>query len=258
MKRACRGEVIWFSTGANTALVDDHCARGGRAVVLEEMRGRETIVVRDGPRRHQVTEIKSVPATFGGTARMNVANALAATGAAIGLGIHAQYIRHGLRTFATSFELAPGRLNVVDVDGVRVVYDYGHNAAAVRAVGEFVQNLARQTHESEGGSPRTIGVIGTAGDRRDEDLRELGRVAASLFDVVIVKEDRSLRGRAPGEGVEIMSGAVRDAMRDGVAQCSHLESISNEREAVETAIAKAHPGDIVVAFVEHVEDYWPQ
>jgi cyanophycin synthetase len=221
------------------------------------VQGRETIVVRDGARRYPVTEVRAMPATFGGTARMNVKNALAATGAALGLGIHVQYIRHGLRTFDTSFELARGRLNVVEVDGVTLVLDYGHNPAAVRAVGEFVENLSRQIAETQGVQPRSTGVISTAGDRRDEDIRELARTAAMYFDTVIVKEDDSRRGRKPGATAEIMADAVRAAMREGTARCRHLESILDEREAVETAMSKSNAPDIVVAFVEHAEDYWP-
>ncbi|HUR77053.1 MAG TPA: cyanophycin synthetase [Acidimicrobiales bacterium] len=257
MRRACRGQIIWFSDQPANAIVDDHCARGGRAVVLEDVQGRETIVVRDGRRRYPLTAVRAVPSTFGGNARMNVKNALAATAAGLGLGIHAQYIRHGLRSFETSFELARGRLNVADVDGVTLVLDYGHNPAAVRAVGEFAENLARQIVETKGVQPRTIGVVGTAGDRRDEDLRDLARTAAMFFDTVVVKDDISLRGRLPGEAVELMAEEVRAAMRDGSARCQHLESIADEKEAVETAMSKANAPDIVVAFVEHAEDYWP-
>jgi cyanophycin synthetase len=204
-----------------------------------------------------VTDVAAMPSTFGGTARMNAINGCAATAAAIGLGIHVQHIRKGLRMFDTSFELARGRLNLTEINGVQVVFDYGHNPAAVRAVGEFADNLAKQHAEAHKNEPRVVGVIGTAGDRRDVDMRELGRTAAMFFDSIIVKDDITLRGRAPGEAPAIMAEAVRAAMRDGSARCSHLEVILDEREAVESAIAKAHAGDIVVTFVEHAEDYWP-
>jgi cyanophycin synthetase len=257
MRRACRGEVIWFTDKPGNEMVDRHCANGGRAVVLEHIEGRETIVVRDGRRRVPLTNLQAVPATFGGSARMNVKNALAATAAAIGLGIHPQYIRHGLRTFDTSIDKAPGRLNVTEVDGVHLVLDYGHNPAAVRSVGEFVENFARHVEETRNTTPRTIGVISTAGDRRDEDMRDLGRVAASFFDTVIVKEDDNLRGRAPGETASILAEAVREEMRRGTARCAHLEVICDEGQAVETAMEKAHAPDIVVAFVDNAEQYWP-
>ncbi len=257
MARACRGEVIWFSDQPSNPLIDRHCANGGRAVVLEDVQGRETIVVRHGRRRLPVTAIRAMPSTFNGAARMNVKNALAATGAALGLGIHAQHIRVGLRTFTTSMELAPGRLNVTCVDGVHLILDYGHNPEAVRAVGEFAQGYANQIAERHRATPRLIAVVSTAGDRRDEDMRALGGIAAVQFDTVVVKEDENLRGRPSGEVPRLIAAAVEERMRGGEARCTEVLCIPNERAAVAAALAKAAPHDVVVAFVDRAADYWP-
>ena len=128
MRRACRGEVLLFSLEPGNQLVVDHTRRGGRAVVLERTTKGDVIVLREGRREMPLSFTHLLPATFDGRALMNVANAMAAAGAAWASGAHLHDIRHGLRTFQTSFHLAPGRLNLVNVNGVRVIVDYAHNA----------------------------------------------------------------------------------------------------------------------------------
>ena len=202
MRRKCSGEVVWFSmaeAGSETAeMIDDHCRRGGRAVVLERSDLGEMIVIRHGRRTMPLAWTHLLPATFGGKAKMNVANSMAAAGAAFAAGAHLHDIRQGLRTFTTSYYLSPGRLNEIDVAGANVIVDYCHNAPGMRMLGDFVEQLAPAPQQtSELAKPQRIGVVATAGDRRDEDMRELGAVAAEHFDVLIVREDaRAARSRA--------------------------------------------------------------
>ena len=182
--------------------------RGNAAFCLEARPDGELIVLRLGSRTMPVLYTHLIPATFGGRARMNVANALAAAAAAWAAGAHLHDIRQGLRTFSTSFFQAPGRLNLLDVGGVRVVIDYCHNVDGMRRLTEFVDGMMTEPVTkagrliASGGGPRTgraIGVIGIPGDRRDEDQREYGAIAAGSFDEVIVREDKNLRGRSAGE-----------------------------------------------------------
>lgn len=111
MRRRCSGSIVWFSLAApgseERTMIDEHCRRGGRAVVLEETERGEMIVIRQGRRSMQLAFTHLLPSTFEGTARMNVANALAAAGAAFALGAPLQEIRQGLRTFTTSYYLSP-------------------------------------------------------------------------------------------------------------------------------------------------------
>ena len=141
---------------------------------------------------------------------MNVQNALAAAAAAFAAGAPLHDIRQGLRTFSTSYYLSPGRLNEVEVNGVQVIVDYCHNAPGMRVLGDFVDRVGESmSTTSELGRPSRIGVIATAGDRRDDDMRELGAIAAQHFDVVVVREDVSLRGRTRGETAELVAEGVR-------------------------------------------------
>jgi cyanophycin synthetase len=254
MRRKCSGEVVWFSMAEPGSeardLIERHCRRGGKALVLSPSERGEMIVVRHGRREMQLAWTHLLPATFGGRARMNVQNTLAAAAAAFAAGAPLHDIRQGLRTFSTSYYLSPGRLNEVEVNGVHVIVDYCHNAPGMRMLGDFVDRLGDSLDStSDLGKPSRIGVIATAGDRRDDDMRELGAVAARHFDVVVVREDVALRGRERGETAELVAEGVRATVASG-GRCKQLEIILDEITAVRHAMAYANPGDLVVVCVD--------
>jgi len=254
MRRRCSGDVIFFSleypgTESREA-IERHCRRGGRAVVLEQTERGDMIVIKHGRRSMQLAWTHLLPATFNGAARFNVANALAATGAAFAAGAPLHDIRQGLRTFSTSYYLSPGRMNLLDVGNVEVVIDYCHNAAGMRAIGDFVEAYTAQSAGRQDlGKASRIGMIGAAGDRRDDDMRELGSVAAHHFDVIVVREDDRLRGRRRGETAELVAQGVRQAMADG-ARCRQVDMVIDEIEAVNHVMARSNPGDLVVLCVD--------
>jgi cyanophycin synthetase len=200
-----------------------------------------------------------MPGTFGGRARMNVANSLAAAAAAWASGAHLHDIRQGLRTFTTSFFQAPGRLNLVEVAGTRVVIDYCHNVDGMRQLADFVNRMMVEPQTragvlgAKGGARsadartgRAIGVIGIPGDRRDQDQREYGALAGTAFDEVIIREDKNLRGRQPGETAANVANGVRAARAEGRGRATKVEKILEESAAVRAALRRASPGDLVV------------
>ena len=229
MGRHCSGRVVLFSMAKEKGeegfdRVDGHAARGNAAFCLEDTPQGELIVLRHGPRKMPVLYTHLIPATFGGRARMNVANALAAAAAAWSMGAHIHDIRQGLRTFSTSFFQAPGRLNLVEVAGTRVVIDYCHNVDGMRQLADFVNRMMVEPQTRAGvlgasaAPPRTgraIGVIGIPGDRRDQDQREYGALAATAFDEIVIREDRNLRGREPGESASNVVAGIRAARGEG-------------------------------------------
>jgi cyanophycin synthetase len=254
MRRKCSGEVVWFSmAGAGSEIRDDidtHCRHGGKAVVLDRSELGDMIVVKHGRRSMQLAWTHLLPATFGGKAMLNVQNAMAAAAAAFAAGAPLHDIRQGLRTFSTSYYLSPGRLNEIEVDGRSVIVDYCHNAPAMRMLGDFVDKLGDALGAtSEASRPSRIGVIATAGDRRDADMRELGAVAAAHFDVLIVREDARRRGRKAGEVAELVAEGVRAAMQDG-SRCRSVEMVLDEIAAVRHALDRSNPGDLVVLCVD--------
>jgi cyanophycin synthetase len=261
MRRGCSGEVVWFTMAGQSGsgkddgdeareLVEAHCRRGGKAVVLERSDLGEMIVIRHGRRAMQLAWTHLLPATFGGRARMNVQNVMAAAAAAFAAGAPLHDIRQGLRTFTTSYYLSPGRLNQIDVAGVDVIVDYCHNAPGMRMLGDFVERLAADAAAaSELAKPSRIGMIATAGDRRDEDMRELGAVAAGHFDVIVVREDQALRGRARGDTAALVAEGVRARMAEG-ARCKQVEVVLEEIAATRHCMARANIADLVVLCVD--------
>jgi cyanophycin synthetase len=259
MGRASSGSVIYFSADPNNERIRFQAARGRRAVTLEPGRNGEMIVLRQGRKSMPLVWTHLLPATFEGRARMNVMNALAAAAAAWAAGAHLHDIRQGLRTFTTSYYMAPGRLNVFELDGYRVVVDYAHNPPAVRALGEFVDMLAEV---SPGGrrplvTGQRIGVMATAGDRRDEDIRELGRVASEFFDHIVVREDHNTRGRARGETAALIEEGIRAGMAEG-KRTREVEIITDEIEATRHALDLGREGDVIVVCVDHANDVWKE
>jgi cyanophycin synthetase len=259
MSRSCSGSVIYFSMDPDHERLKFQASRGRRAVTLEHGRNGEMIVLRQGRKSMSLVWTHLIPATFEGRARMNVQNALAATAAAWAGGAHLHDIRQGLRTFTTSYFMAPGRLNMFELDGYRVVVDYAHNPPAMRALGEFVDLL---TQPSAGGARppvtgRRIGVIATAGDRRDEDIVELGRTAAAYFDEIIVREDENNRGRPRGDTAKLIVTGVESAPADA-SRVGPVSTILDELEATRHALDHAGEGDVVVVCVDHANQVWKE
>ncbi|MEN9234270.1 MAG: cyanophycin synthetase, partial [Gloeomargarita sp. DG02_1_bins_92] len=147
--------------------------------------------------------------------------------------------RQGLRTFSAAANQTPGRMNLIPVGAFHALVDYAHNPHGYAAVADFV----RSWHEG-----LRIGVIGGPGDRRDEDLMELGAIAGRVFDWVIIKEDDDRRGRGLGEAAEL----IRAGLLQTGSAC-RWEMILDETTAIRTALSKATPGSLVVVFPEQVK-----
>jgi cyanophycin synthetase len=180
-------------------------------------------------------------------AEFNVANALAAAAMAIAHGVPILTIRSALTQFSSTFEQNPGRLNVHDAHGFRVIIDYAHNVAGIEAMGKVVKGLSHRYK-------RTIGVVSMAGDRRDEDLMEMGRVAAGIFDELIFREDPYTRGRPRGEVMHFLKEGALQAGRSA----DHIHLIAGEAASAAAALAMGRPGDLIVITPSDVRAAWQQ
>ncbi len=253
MRTHCSGSVILFSLRDDNELVERWVRRGRKAFVIQKQAGGgEMMVLREGRRSTQIGWVHLLPATFEGRARANVQNALAAAAAAHAAGAHLHDIRQGLRSFHPSFHEAPGRLNMFELHGVKVIVDYAHNPHGLEMAGDFVERLtAPGVNGPEPG--RRIAVIATPGDRRDEDIRELGRVAARVFDDLIVREDANPRGRRRGEIAQHVMEGIKAATESRVR---YAEVIIDERPAIDAALRRARAGDVVLLCVDKPADTW--
>jgi cyanophycin synthetase len=222
--------IIWVTQDPENPTVVAHQHAGGRAVVaadgtMREIRGEET---------HELALLEEVPLTFGGTATHMIENALCAAAATLALELDREAVGQGLRTFGAKGEDNPGRLHVYDLNGATVILDYAHNEVGLR----HLLTMASGYKEDDG---RLTAIIGTAGDRTDEALRELGRLAAEQSDRVIVKETRRyLRGRA---NVDEMTALYLEGVAAG-GNTPHVVA-HDEPEALEIALQNLQPGDVV-------------
>jgi cyanophycin synthetase len=249
MADKAEGKIMYFSRSSANETVRAHVKSGGRAAVIEHGVHGEMLTLYEGDRHIPVLWTHTIPATFEGKAKFNVENALAAAAAAFSLGASLEQIRQGLRTFTTSFFQAPGRCNVFDEHPFKVIVDYGHNPAAMAQMADLVKALAHGSKTKR----RAIGVIMAAGDRRDDDIRAVGRIAASAFDVIVSKEDESRRGRAIGEVARLLAEGARAASAE-----VELHEHGEEPGAIEFALSIARPGDLLVVFADDVTRTWKQ
>jgi cyanophycin synthetase len=223
--------LAWFSLNASAPVVAGHVASGGTAAVV----GNDQLTLLDRGRSTVLAHVSELPMALGGAARHNVANALAASLAAGSLGIATDSIVETLRRFGADPDDNPGRANLFEVGGVAVVVDYAHNPHGMAA-------LANATARLNG--RRRLVLLGQAGDRSDDAIRDLARAAMALRpDVVVTKElDRYLRGRAPGEVPALLADQFR---RLGLG-AEQVKLGGPEIQAVREALTWARPGDLLI------------
>jgi len=226
--------VVWFSLDPAHPVVSRHLDAGGRAAVCED----GLLVLAEGRTRHPVVRVDDVPAALNGAARHNVANALAALAAAAVMGVPAEQIERALSRFGRTAGDNLGRANLVDLGGVRLLIDYAHNPHGMAALAQMFAALPAK---------RRLVLIGQAGDRSDDAIRELARAAlATRPDRVVLKEmERYLRGRRPGEVPEIMADELS---RQGLPAAA-VSRPGTEVAAVRDALAWARDGDLLLLTV---------
>ncbi len=238
--------ICYVTMNPSHALVREHIRAGGRACALEAGVNGHMVTLYDKGSHIPLMWTHLIPATMEGRALHNVQNAMFAAAMAFSLGIKLDAIRHGLRTFDTTFFQAPGRMNVYDEHPFKVVMDYAHNAHAVGMMADLAQRL-----EVTG---RRIVVVAAPGDRRDEDIQDIARAVAGRFDHYVVKRDDSLRGRDGDEVPRIIARALQAA---GVAETA-IEQIPDEQQAIDAALRMGRPGDLVLVFADALARSWKQ
>jgi cyanophycin synthetase len=238
--------LCYVTMNSTHALVKEHIRAGGRAIVLEEGINGHMITMYDRGAHLPLLWTHLLPSALEGRALHNVQNAMFAAAMAFSMGVKLEDIRHGLRTFDTTFFQAPGRMNIFDDHPFKVILDYGHNPAAVGAMCSLVDRLEV--------SGRRICVLAAPGDRRDEDMAEIARLAAGRFDHYICRRDDSLRGRKPDEVPRILREAL---LLNGVAE-EKIELIPEEPAAVDAALRMASAGDLLLIFADSISRSWKQ
>jgi len=250
MARHAGGRICYFTLEGGDAMspaLQRHLAEGGLVVAREPSPRGGELVILDGDQRLSVVHADEIPATLGGLAEFNVANALAAIAIGYAQAVPLTTVATALRDFRSSHVDNPGRFNVHDGHGFRVIVDYAHNPAALRAMGDVIERL----RPSVG---KVIGVVSIPGDRRDADIVEMGQISAELFDELIFRERPDGRGRAAGSVVTLLTDG---ALAAGFP-IDRLHRILSETEAIDAALRMARPDDLVLVFPTGVESAWRQ
>ena len=237
MRDKTTADIVFFSTqpeGQNE-LFEEHIARGGIGARLEN----ETFVIRRGRLKIPIATERDVPLMLGGAARFQRANILAAICAAYVQGMRYDDIRAALLSFFPSPSLTPGRLNVIRLGSNRVVVDYAHNPAAVEGLMDFIAHMPAN---------RRIGVVTAPGDRRDDDIRLVGRIAAPALDYAIVKEDKDTRGREHGAIAELMI----QGLGEGGLPREKTEVMLDELDAVRRVVSMLTEHDVAVILADDI------
>jgi len=228
-------------------LVREHIRAGGRAIALEAGVNGQMITIYDRGAHIPLLWTHLIPATLEGRATFNVQNAMFAAAMAFSMGVRLEDIRHGLRTFDTTFFQAPGRLNVYDQHPFKVLFDYGHNAHAIGALCDLVNRMTI--------AGKRICVLSAPGDRRDADIQAIAAVAASArFDHYICRRDDSLRGRGEHE----VPRMLMNGLTAGGVSADNITMIVDEQQAIEAALRMAQAGDLVLVFADALARGWKQ
>ncbi len=244
---------VWYvTTNPNHALVREHIRAGGKAVALEAGVNGQMIALYDRGQHLPLLWTHLIPATLEGKAIHNVQNAMFAAAMAYAMHVKLDDIRHGLRTFDSTFFQSPGRMNVYDALGFKVLLDYGHNPAAVKAMCTLVDNLVAGGVLATGG--KRVCVLAAPGDRRDEDILEVARIAAHSFDEIILRRDDNPRGRGDREVPELLQkGLIASGF-----PADKLTIITHEVDALQDALDRCKPGDLLLVFCDKVTRSWKQ
>ncbi|MBM7621369.1 cyanophycin synthetase [Bacillus tianshenii] len=210
MAEHTNGEVVYFSLSIMNPVVQNAIEDGSKVWYLEN----EWVMYCENRKAERFLPVSHIPLTINGAARHNIANVLAALAAAHSLGRPFSELRSNVITFLSTEEQNPGRFNVLNVHGRTVVVDYAHNPAGLKALFETVNLLKRG---------RIITVGSAAGDRQDQTILEMGRIIGNYADVFVIKEDYNLRGRTPGETINLLSDGVEEARSSTAIYVHHKE-----------------------------------
>ena len=238
MRKGLECNVALFSMNEHHPRIQQHCKNGGFAAVYEN--GYVSIL--KGTWKIRVLHVRDIPITYEGKALHNVMNALPSVLVTyLFKEISLEDIRTGLQTFIPSPSQTPGRLNLFQFKKFRFLVDFAHNPAGLLLLGDFISKM--------GGYPK-VGIISGTGDRRDEDIRELGRLSARFFDEIIIRCDKNLRGRTAEEIV----GLLENGIEEGKEKDIPVKVIYNERDAIMYAHDNAVPGSIITIMCDVVAE----
>lgn len=235
MAKECVCNIAYFSMDENNPLIKEHISKGGLAAIYEN--GYVTIC--KGTWKIRVEKAVNIPLTFGGRATYNIANVLPTLLAGFIRNFKVEDMRVALQTFIPGPVQTPGRMNIFRFKNFELMVDYAHNTAGFEAIGEMLGKI----------DAYHVGVIAGVGDRRDEDTIALGRQAAKMFNEIVIRQDKNLRGRTEDEIIELITRGIKE-----VDPNKKVTSFKRETDAIDFAIKNARKGTFLTICSDVVPD----
>ncbi|MCZ8144048.1 cyanophycin synthetase [Flavobacterium sp.] len=237
-------QIAYFSMDENSPKARELSKEGKIVAVYEN----GFITIKRGEWKIRVERATHIPLTMGGKAKFMIANVLAAALAGYLHGFKTEDISLSLQTFIPGAAQTPGRMNIFEFKKFKVMIDFAHNPAGYRGIEDFLSNVE---------ATKKIGIIAGVGDRRDEDIKECATIAARMFDHIIIRQEKHLRGRTEEEII----GLIMEGIQESGSSVTH-EIITKETEAIKHAISTAEEGsfitalsDVVTNAIEIVQEY---
>lgn len=238
MKDGLSCNVGLFSMDEKNPRIIEHTKEGGYASVFEN----GYITIMKGTWKIRVLKVTDIPVTYGGKAVHNIMNCLPAVlSTYFWRNIQIEDIRLALQTFVPSTTQTPGRLNLFQFKNFQFLVDFAHNPAGLELLCDFVSKLD--------GEPK-VGIISGTGDRRDEDIKELGKISGKHFDEIIIRQDKNLRGRTAEEIVNLLVAGIKETQPKEIP----IQIIYNEKEAIMHAYENAKPGSLITIMCDVVAE----
>jgi len=238
MRDGLKCNIAYFSMDENNPRIKKHCKEGGYAAVFEN----GYISIMKGTWKIRVIKVSEVPVTYGGKAIHNIMNCLPAVlSTYFWRNIEIEDIKLALQTFVPSSTQTPGRLNMFQFKHFQFLVDFAHNPAGLELLCDFISKLD--------GEPK-VGIISGTGDRRDEDIKELGRISGRSFDEIIIRQDKNLRGRTAEEIVNLLVDGINETKTKEIP----VTIILNEKEAIMHAYNNAKPGSLITIMCDVVAE----
>jgi cyanophycin synthetase len=236
MRKTVKCNVALFSMDEQNPNIKRHARSGGLYALYEN----GYITICKGEWKMRVTKAINVPLTFDGRAAFMIQNVLPAVLAGYVRGFSIEDIKVAIESFIPSPSQTPGRLNLFTFKDFQIMLDYAHNAAGLRALQKLIEKMD--------GSPK-VGIIAGIGDRREEDNNEIGKVAAEMFDEIIIRQDKHLRGKTADELIDMISAGIKS-----VDPKKKVTIIPSEKEAITYAIKNVTKGSLIVLSSDVVPD----
>jgi cyanophycin synthetase len=228
--------IAYFSMDEKNPAIKEHCKKGGIAAIYEN----GYVTIKKGDWKIRVEKATHIPITFNGSVDFMIQNVLAATLTTFLWGYKTEDIRMSLETFIPSAAQTPGRMNIFKFKDFKILVDFAHNPDGFNGIKDYLQTIEATEH---------VGIISGTGDRRDEDIIETARIAAQMFDRVIICQEKYLRGRKQQELVDLLLTGLKE-----IKPQMPIEINNSGEDVMKKIIKTAKPGSFITILSDTIDD----